>query len=68
MSQDVVRFFWWYGFNNDTQTDNMTFKLTTLLQTGAPLDKISAAGLKTHLEAEILKWGPVIKKTGVFAD
>jgi tripartite-type tricarboxylate transporter receptor subunit TctC len=46
----------------------MTFKLTTLVQTGAALDKISAADLKTHLEAEIPKWDPVIKKTGVFAD
>lgn len=31
-------------------------------------DKITAAGLKTHLEAEILKWGPVIKKAGIYAD
>ena len=33
-----------------------------------PMEKISAAGLKTHLEAEIIKWGPVIKKAGVYAD
>ncbi|WP_395060579.1 tripartite tricarboxylate transporter substrate binding protein BugD [Polaromonas sp.] len=33
-----------------------------------PIDKISAAGLKTHLEAEISKWGPVIKKAGIYAD
>lgn len=33
-----------------------------------PMDKISAAGLKTHLEAEIGKWGPVIKKAGIYAD
>lgn len=31
-------------------------------------DKISAAGLKTHLEAEIIKWSPVIKKAGIYAD
>ena len=31
-------------------------------------DKISAAGLKTHLESEINKWGPVIKKAGIYAD
>ena len=31
-------------------------------------DKISPAGLKTHLEAEIAKWGPVIKKAGIYAD
>ena len=33
-----------------------------------PADKISAVGLKTHLEAEIKKWGPVIKKAGIYAD
>ena len=34
----------------------------------APMDKVSANGLKTHLEAEIVKWTPVIKKAGVYAD
>ena len=33
-----------------------------------PLDKISPVGLKTHLEAEIIKWSPVIKKAGIYAD
>ena len=33
-----------------------------------PMEKISAAGLKNHLEAEIAKWAPVIKKAGVYAD
>ena len=31
-------------------------------------DKMTSAGLKTHLEAEIAKWSPVIKKAGVYAD
>lgn len=31
-------------------------------------DKMTAAGLKSHLEAEINKWGPVIKKAGIYAD
>ena len=31
-------------------------------------DKMTPAGLKTHLEAEIAKWGPIIKKAGVYAD
>ncbi|MFC5521981.1 tripartite tricarboxylate transporter substrate-binding protein [Polaromonas jejuensis] len=34
----------------------------------APMDKINANGLKTHLETEIAKWGPVIKKAGIYAD
>jgi len=33
-----------------------------------PSDKITPAGLKNHLEAEIAKWGPVIKKAGIYAD
>ena len=33
-----------------------------------PTDKMTPAGLKTHLEAEIAKWGPVIKKAGIYAD
>ncbi len=31
-------------------------------------EKMTPAGLKTHLEAEIAKWAPVIKKAGVYAD
>ncbi len=33
-----------------------------------PMDKVSPEGLRTHLEAEIKKWGPVITKAGVYAD
>jgi tripartite-type tricarboxylate transporter receptor subunit TctC len=33
-----------------------------------PPEKMTAAGLKTFLESEIAKWGPVIKQAGVFAD
>jgi tripartite-type tricarboxylate transporter receptor subunit TctC len=33
-----------------------------------PLDKMTPAGLKTYLESEIGKWGPVIKKAGIYAD
>jgi tripartite-type tricarboxylate transporter receptor subunit TctC len=33
-----------------------------------PADKITPQGLKTHLEAEIAKWGPVIQKAGIYAD
>lgn len=31
-------------------------------------DKMTANGLKTFLEAEIAKWGPVIRKAGLYAD
>jgi len=43
-------------------------RLMDLSSDPAPLDKINANGLKTHLEAEIAKWGPVIKKAGIYAD
>ena len=31
-------------------------------------DKMTPAGLRTHLESEIAKWAPVIKKAGIYAD
>jgi tripartite-type tricarboxylate transporter receptor subunit TctC len=31
-------------------------------------DRMTPAGLKTFLESEIAKWGPVIKKAGIYAD
>jgi len=43
-------------------------RLADLSSDIAPMDKISPAGLKTHLEAEINKWAPVIKKAGIYAD
>jgi len=33
-----------------------------------PASKATPAGLKSHLEAEINKWGPVIRKAGAYAD
>ena len=32
------------------------------------LDKMNGPSLKAHLESEIAKWGPVIKKAGIYAD
>lgn len=43
-------------------------RLTGLSSDVAPADKINPAGLRTHLEAEINKWGPVIRKAGIYAD
>ena len=50
------------------QDPMVTQRLADLSSDIPPLEKISAAGLKTHLEAEIAKWGPVIKKAGIYAD
>jgi tripartite-type tricarboxylate transporter receptor subunit TctC len=33
-----------------------------------PADKMTANGLRTFLESEIGKWGPVIRKAGIYAD
>jgi len=43
-------------------------RLAELSSDIAPMDKVNAAGLRNHLEAEIGKWGPVIKKAGIYAD
>lgn len=43
-------------------------RMTDLSSEIAPMDKINVNGLKNHLEAEIAKWGPVIKKAGIYAD
>ena len=47
-----------------------TFK-SRLADLGAqpvPIAKANPESLRTHLQAEIDKWGPVIKKAGVYAD
>jgi tripartite-type tricarboxylate transporter receptor subunit TctC len=31
-------------------------------------DKMTPAGLKSYLESEVARWGPVIKKAGIYAD
>lgn len=43
-------------------------RLAELSSDVPPSDKITPAGLRNHLEAEIVKWGPVIKKAGIYAD
>jgi tripartite-type tricarboxylate transporter receptor subunit TctC len=50
------------------QDPMVTQRLAELSANIPPMEKISAAGLKNHLEAEIAKWAPVIKKAGIFAD
>ncbi|MDD0809017.1 tripartite tricarboxylate transporter substrate-binding protein [Curvibacter sp. RS43] len=43
-------------------------RLNELSSDVPPQDKITPEGLRTHLEAEINKWGPVIRKAGIYAD
>lgn len=43
-------------------------RLADLSSDIVPADKMTPAGLKTYLESEINKWGPVIKKAGIYAD
>jgi len=42
--------------------------LAKLGATVAPLDKVTPDGLQKHLAAEIDRWGPIIKKAGIYAD
>lgn len=43
-------------------------RLSDLSSDIVPQDKMTPAGLRTHLESEIAKWAPVIKKAGIYAD
>ena len=43
-------------------------RLADLSSDIVPMDKVTAVGLRSHLEAEIAKWGPIIQKAGVYAD
>ena len=43
-------------------------KFTELGAVSYPADKQNPAALQQHLKAEIEKWGPLIKKAGVYAD
>jgi tripartite-type tricarboxylate transporter receptor subunit TctC len=33
-----------------------------------PAEQITPAALASHLKSEVDKWGPVIKKAGIYAD
>ena len=43
-------------------------RLAELNAEPAPADKARPEALRAHLKAEIDKWGPIIKKAGVYAD
>ena len=42
--------------------------LAKLGSTPVPVDKATPDSLQKHLQAEINKWGPIIKKAGIYAD
>ena len=50
------------------QDSTVKQRLTDLSADIPAVEKISAVGLKIHLESEINKWGAVIKKAGIYAD
>jgi tripartite-type tricarboxylate transporter receptor subunit TctC len=43
-------------------------KLADLGATPEPVDRQNPEALRKHLVAEVAKWGPIIKKAGVYAD
>jgi len=43
-------------------------KLADLGAEPVPVAKATSEGLQKHLQAEINKWGPIIKKAGIYAD
>ena len=48
--------------------DSVKAKLADLGATPEPAYRQTPDALRTHLAAEIAKWGPIIKKAGVYAD
>ena len=46
----------------------VTRRLAELSSDIPSADKMTPEGLRSHLQAEIAKWGPVIKKAGIYAD
>ena len=48
--------------------DTVKKRFADLGAEAVPLDKANPAALAAHLRAEINKWGPIIKKAGVYAD
>jgi len=48
--------------------DTVKKRFADLGAEAVPLDKATPAALAAHLKAEINKWGPIIKKAGVYAD
>jgi tripartite-type tricarboxylate transporter receptor subunit TctC len=48
--------------------DTVKKRFADLGAEAVPLDKANPAALAAHLKAEINKWGPIIKKAGVYAD
>lgn len=50
------------------QDPSVKQRLADLSSDIVPMDKVTSAGLKSHLTAEIAKWSPVIRKAGIYAD
>ena len=48
--------------------DTVKKRFADLGAEAVPLDKANPAALAAHLRAEINKWGPIIRKAGVYAD
>ncbi|XAH25944.1 tripartite tricarboxylate transporter substrate-binding protein [Xylophilus sp. GW821-FHT01B05] len=48
--------------------DTVKHRLAELSSEIVPMDKVSPEGLRSHLEAETLKWGKVIRQAGVTAE
>src|SRR2546421_2395080 len=56
------------ALQDTVRDDAVKKKFAELGATTYPPDKATPAALQAHLKAEIDKWGPLIKKAGVYAD
>src|SRR5256712_6360835 len=56
------------ALQDTVKADEVKKRFAELGATTMPPEKATPAALQAHLKAEINKWGPLIKKAGVYAD
>ena len=56
------------ALQDGVKDDTVKKRFADLGAEAVPLDKANPAALAAHLKAEINKWGPIIRKAGVYAD
>ena len=56
------------ALQDTVKSDDVKKRFADLGATTYPPEKATPAALQAHLKAEIDKWGPLIKKAGVYAD
>jgi tripartite-type tricarboxylate transporter receptor subunit TctC len=56
------------ALQNALKDQNVKSRMNELSTDPAPLDRVKPEALRSRLQSETAKWGPVIKQAGVYAD